>query len=315
LINDNFLFIEKLLNKIISKLDRDKFIEQICSELSGTEFNSLMLEIFRRRAGNISVQTLMHEFETNRFVEPLQTDTIQFRKLELDWLIYAKNREFLPVTLSPLTPLGTCSVVGTVNQNKIISSTRGTEVISDATNVLQLKIAREIKNSKDRKKTYRYSTVHRHVRAQHFDNPLFSTHFSIFCMASGGYDRGGLLFEIEQLNEHISIYLEQIKTFLPGSRPLLEFYIKSDNEKLIGLIESKEHCWAGIDFLIRSVPENAYYKTIQFKIFIMHKNDKINIADGGIVDWLQKLTGNKKLRSMISAAGLELMQKLPTLSS
>jgi hypothetical protein len=36
----------------------------------------------------------------------------------------------------------------------------------------------------------------------------------------------------------------------------------------------------------------------------------INIADGGIVDWVQQLTGNKKLRTIISGVGLELAQKL-----
>ncbi len=301
---------DKLLSKIINSLHRDNFIDEISSDLSGTEFNSLMLEIYRRRSEKISANKLMLDFEHNRFVQPLTLDTIQSRKMELDLLQMADSKGFEVITLSPLTPLGTCSVIGTVNQNKIISGTRGTEVVSDATNVLQLKIAQEIRKNRDRNRTYRYATVHRHVRAQHFNHPLFSAHFSLLCMASGGYDQGDFVFEKEQLKEHISVYLDLIGRLLPGTKPLLEFYLKEKNEKFRQMLETKEQCWSDFEFSIFHMPENAYYKTIQFKIFIMAGNEKINIADGGIVDWLQQLTGNRKLRSMISAAGIELIQKL-----
>ena len=46
--------------------------------------------------------------------------------------------EYEPVELSPLAPLGTSSVVGTVHQNKVVSTSRNSEVLSDPTNVLAL---------------------------------------------------------------------------------------------------------------------------------------------------------------------------------
>jgi hypothetical protein len=35
-----------------------------------------------------------------------------------------------------VTPLGTCHVVAPVSQNRVVSTVRGTEVVSDSTNVL-----------------------------------------------------------------------------------------------------------------------------------------------------------------------------------
>jgi hypothetical protein len=43
--------------------------------------------------------------------------------------------------LSPVTPLGTCGVVGPVSQNRVVSTVRGTEVVSDSTNALAVEAA------------------------------------------------------------------------------------------------------------------------------------------------------------------------------
>src|SRR5690348_9796678 len=104
----------QLLNKIISKLSKEKFIDQLAEEISGTEFNSLMLEIFRRRAESISPAALLKAFETNRFVRPSGADAIETRKWELEWLEFAREKNFQPMVLSPLAPLGSCTAFGAV---------------------------------------------------------------------------------------------------------------------------------------------------------------------------------------------------------
>lgn len=40
----------------------------------------------------------------------------------------SKQPFYTPVQLSPVAPLGSCSVVATVDQNKVVSAVRGTEV-------------------------------------------------------------------------------------------------------------------------------------------------------------------------------------------
>ncbi|WP_336515237.1 hypothetical protein [Pollutibacter soli] len=299
----------QLLNKIISKLSKEKFIDQIADEISGTEFNSLMLEIFRRRAESVSPAAVLKAFEENRFVRPSGADAIETRQVELEWLESAREKSFQPMVLSPLTPLGTCTAFGAVSQNKIISSLRGTEVVSDATNVLLLHMASVFKNNNDRCLQLNYSTIHRMVRAQQFSNPEFSAHFSLFSLVSGGYDEGAFQFELDQLNRHISLYLEMIKRYLPGKKLQLKFFLKTEDQNFNSLLSLSTNVWSNMECSIVPPDANRYYQRVQFKIYIEHKGMQVDIADGGFVDWLQATTGNRKLKAMISAAGIELIQK------
>jgi hypothetical protein len=299
----------KILKNIQDKLSNDHFLAEIAQKLSGTEFNSLLLEIFNARAATIKPARLLKEFENNRFVGPAKIDTIKSRELELTWLKHAEKNGFRAITLSPVSPLGTCSVMGKVNQNKIISSLRGTEVVADATNVLAMKIARDFKRGLNKNLLAKYSTVHRHTRSQFFNNPDFSAHFDVFCMVSGGFDRGNYIFEVQQLNEHIGTILDLVKISFPQARPYLKFYLKEDNKTLKNALTESHYAWNTIQYDFFTDLENKYYQAIQFKIFTSLNAREVNIADGGIVDWIQQLTGNKKHRAMISGVGIELMQK------
>lgn len=301
---------DRILEKIISKLSKDEFIDQIATGLSGTEFNSLMLEIFRRRAATIAPQDLMKEFAGNRFVQPAGIDTIKTRELELQWLKQVRDLGFTPVALSPVAPLGTCSVIAAVNQNKVLSSIRGTEVVSDATNVLALQIAKDFQGERRKDRIVQYSTVHRHIRGQLFDNPAYSAHFSLLTLVSGGFDQGDFKFELRQLNLHISTYLALLGQFVQKERMLIKFYLKSDNEQFAALLHEKQHVWNAYNYALVNDLENKYYQTVQFKIFIQVGAAQIDFADGGLVDWTQVLLGNKKHRTMTSAVGIELVQKI-----
>jgi hypothetical protein len=300
----------RILKNIQNKLSKDHFLTEIAQKLSGTEFNSLLLEIFNIRAATIKPAQLLKEFEHNRFVEPAKIDTIKSRELELKWLKHADKKGFRAIILSPVSPLGTCSAMGKVNQNKIISSLRGTEVVADATNVLAMKIARDFKRVPDKNLLAKYSTVHRHIRSQFFNNPDFSAHFDLFCMVSGGFDRGSYIFELQQLNEHIGTILDLLKISFPQAKTYLQFYLKEENNTLKNILTESHHAWNAIKYDFLTDLENKYYQTIQFKIFISLNEREINIADGGIVNWIQQLTGNKKHRTMISGVGIELMLKL-----
>jgi len=301
---------DKILEKIIRKLDKEAFIDQIATRLSGTEFNSLMLEIFRKRAMAIQPASLMKEFETNRFVQPGKTDPIKSREMELQWLKYVRDRGFLPLTLSPVAPIGCCAAVATVNQNKVLSSLKGTEVVADASNVLALKIAKDFKEEKDKDKIVHYATVHRHTRGQAFDNPDYAAHFSVLCMASGGFDKGGHSFELDQLNLHISTLWTLLEEAFPMDEMFIKFYLKSANEQFAILLQQNGHYWSALKYELVSDLNKPYYHTVQFKIFIKAGDTEMDIADGGFVDWTQQLITNKKHRLLISAAGIELVQLL-----
>ncbi len=300
----------QILEKIHARLDVNAFIDQLAQKFTGAEFNSLLLDLFRRRASMISPAQLLREFAQNRFVQPAGIDPIRSRELELAWLKSAASRGFTPLTLSPVAPLGACSVVGTVSQHKILSSSRGTEVVADATNVLALLLARDFKGETNKDRLIRYATVHRHVRGQYFDHPDFTAHFSIFCLASGGFDRGNFAFELSQLNEHVDLILSLLQQSVSPDELLIKFYLKSDNKRFEELLRQDGHVWSRLPSNFIPDLENKYYRTVQFKIFIKRADAEIDIADGGFVDWTQQLIANRKHRVLVSGVGLELLQKL-----
>jgi hypothetical protein len=300
----------KIAEKIMGKLSSTDMLSEL-GRLSGSELNSLLLALFKQKTTKISPATLLNHYQANRFVFPSTVDLIKLMETELACLKLAREQQFQLLNLSPLAPLGTCSVMGYVNQNKVVSALRGTEAVSDGTNVLALKIAADFQGYKGKDLTSKYATVHRHVRAQFFTNPNFSAHFSVFCLASGGLDKGNYLFEITQLKEHMSLLHNLLKSRFDENDMLVRFYVKDKSDRFASLInQANDPFWKNKKFEITERHDNKYYHTFQFKIFLKREGKEYDLADGGMVDWTQKILENKKHRLLISGLGLELVEKL-----
>nr|WKN37438.1 hypothetical protein K4G66_01780 [Tunicatimonas sp. TK19036] len=302
----------KIIKKIQQKLGYSSLLTDLCTKLSGTEFNSLMLELFRERTNTLTPAQLLQQFSSNRFVLPALVDPLAMMEMELEWLRFAKKHQFQPLALSPLAPLGSCAVVGEVDQNKVVSALRGTEVVSDATNVLALQIAQEVQKNPDKDRTIRYAAVHRHVRGQSFDNPAFSAHFGVFCLASGGFDSGNYRFEAEQLREHLWLHYQLLARHIDRKQLIIKLFLREKNESLRTQLEE---CLRHLDkdIIIEWVEhygQGDYYQGVQYKIYWQKNDQRIDVADGGVVDWSQKLLSNRKHRLFISGTGLELVHKL-----
>lgn len=301
---------KKITEKIEEKLGERGIIKRIVDKLSSSELNSFYLELLREQSKSKKPTDILREFKENRFTVPSAIDITGYKEYETEWLKAAESKGFRPIQLSPLTPLGSSSTMGYVNQNNVVSAARGTEVVSDATNVLALKIAGEYKSDKS-KKTLRYSTVHRHTRAQYITNPLYSAHFGAFCMVSGGLDRGNFLFETEELKNHLKFYLRLLmKDF--NSELTVKFYSKTTREDVKQkLINSLKEITDPVKLIINAFDGTEdYYETVRIKIFVDHDKQEIDLADMGLVNWTQKLLNNKKQRLLISGAGLELIYKI-----
>ncbi|OOG74810.1 hypothetical protein [Algoriphagus sp. A40] len=295
--------------KLKSKIPDSGAIDYLIESLSGSDFNSLMLEIFRQRADQISPADLLRDFEKNRFTQPTSLDPILLLEAELDWLKKASLADFTSIILSPVSPLGTCSVVSKTNQNNLISALRNTEVVADATNVLALQLALNQKRNPEIG-SERLATVHRHVRAQHYENPNFTAHFGIFCLASAGKDRGNFDFELEEANRHLSLILDILGKHFSKEQMVFKFFLRDENPKLKIRLEEKENCWSAYPVTFETDSSKEYYSLFQFKVYVKIGDVQIDFADGGPVDWVAKLTGNQKMRSFISGIGLELVLKL-----
>jgi hypothetical protein len=306
------------IDRLLEKVGDTQLLEKL-SALPATDLQSLLLEIFRKSAGNITPQQLLKAYETNRFVVPSAVDPIVFYKKEVEMLELAKAWGFEPLELSPLAPLGNCSAIGLADQNKIVSATRGTEVVADATNLMALECAVRRKRSKFNDKAENLCSIHRHVRAQTIDTMKgFTPHFKIFTAVTAGRDTGLLEFEKMALLKHLVFYkkyfVDQLK--LDSSRLIIKG-LKSETgntDRSRQLYEFVKSNLTGFDFSFAEVPrdQHRYYQHTRFSLNADFKGQEFNLGDGGFVDWTSKLTSNGKERLFTSGVGVEIVIKLIT---
>jgi hypothetical protein len=78
------------------------------------------------------------------------------------------------------------------------------------------------------------------------------------------------------------------------------------------IFEEIKSAFREVDISLLEVPqaEHNYYDQLRFSLNLVLKGVEYNIGDGGLVNWGQKLTGNKKERMFTSGLGTELLWKL-----
>ena len=123
---------------------------------------SLLLDVLARRAARRTSPDILRQWERDGFTRPAPVD--QRTLAALDATLLGAAEAFEAVELSPLAPLGACSVVGLGSQNRVVSALRGTEVVADPTNVLALECARRLRERP--RGVVRLATSHRCVRAK-----------------------------------------------------------------------------------------------------------------------------------------------------
>jgi len=131
--------------RIEQELELPALFDKLSNDVSPSDFNSLLTEIFASRAENITPNELLNLYAKNNYVKPAAYSAALYRRLEADMLCAAENCGINSVILSPASLFGCCSAFGAVSQNKVISATRNLEILSDATNMLALYIAAGIK--------------------------------------------------------------------------------------------------------------------------------------------------------------------------
>lgn len=312
----------EIIEEITRRLGVHDLVEKLTEQISGSELNSLLLEVLHQKTNQISPADLLRYYEENRFVKPVPYDWIPFIEWELALLRFAKEQGFKPLELSPVSPLGSCSVLATVHQHKVLSALRGTEVTADATNVLALESSLQrrelLKIDKKSPERVRLCTTHRHIRTQVFDFPGFTPHFKIFCLTTAGRDEGNFKFEKEVLKEHLEFYKQLFTEKLGIERTQVRLILKDlpqekeENALFETLQQTVLDVFPEVRCAIQKIMAANYYQGLQFKIMLTIGEREFDIADGGFVHWTRQLLNNRKERLLISGLGTELLYKLLT---
>ena len=309
-----------IVDKILERAGESHVLTLLSENLSGTELNSFLLEVFNRRTSRQSPAQLLKHYQSNRFVKPADLPVLEMKQTELDILKIFHKFLFEPLELSPVAVLGTCSVVALADQKKILSALRGTEVLADATNAIALHISdlkkQKIWSLKSPTEKLRFATIQRHVRTQSISGKGFTPHFKIGCMVTSGLDVGNFGFEKEALTEHILVMKEIFREYYKVEQLSFRLVCRGgydDSIKLASEVKrfvQQHYPETAIQIVETSEKEIGYYKGIQYKVDIKWGDKTFEIADGGFVDWTQQLLQNKKERLLITGFGFDFMYRI-----
>src|SRR3989475_6533870 len=313
-------------SRIINRVERDAGVphlaEILSDRLAPTDLQSLLLEVFARRAKKRDPKALLDDHVSNRFTRPSASDPA--RLLEWDRVAFSTlPRVFQAVELSPVCPLGTGSVLSPISQDWTVSTIRNTEIVADSTNVLAIECAvrrREQRNiSSGKAAAIHLAASHRLLRGQKFGvGPGTRQHFRTFTLCSAGRDPGNLLFETETVGLHIGFYLLALMKFL-GTKASLRVTVSDFGSKAAraavqsGVVEKLQSAHKKIRIGIDQDRKQGrgYYDELCFKIFATPSNGREQeLVDGGDVNWTQKLLNNAKERLIISGCGSERLCEL-----
>ena len=299
-----------ITKRLLTQLGDSELVEKF-SALSNSDFNSLMLTIFQARANETTPADIVKAYQSNRFSVPSKLDPVAYHVMEAEFLSAAQKMDVNPVLLSPAVPFASSSVFGYVSQNNVASAVRGVEILPDPTNMLSIMIAEQLKTKKvDNTKPIHYCTTARVLRAQTIPktNRHFA-HFGQFCIVSSGKDTGSYTCEKELFMKQLAFYKEFLwKKYGTNLSVILQ--------KRRGYTDGDGFFDAMAELVKNELPDSSlsfdmkygdsdYYKGMSFIVYMEKNGDRIEIGGGGFVDWIQRLTNNKKERCLISGIGLD----------
>jgi hypothetical protein len=280
----------------------------LLAALPGADLTTLLLRVMRDRAARTTPAEVFRRSREDRFTGPAEVLFDLLRGTE-DRLLSALPPDVGKVTLAPVVPLGTHSVVGTVHQDKVVATVRGTEVAADPTNGLALvaadRRARLLAADPRSADPVRLATVQRVVRAQRVDGPASYAHFGLLGRVSAGRDTGDRAFERTHAAEHLSYLASAL-----GAGRRVEFALTVLDPRFDVVSDAVRAEFAGRpDVDVVEWPDRAagrdYYVGFCFTATVDTGSERLAVGDGGFVDWSQRLLGNRKERMLISGVGID----------
>lgn len=281
--------------------------------LSPADLQAALMDVSRSRAAAVTPARLMQRWRQDRNVQPVVSDPRPVWQLETRlWELLPE--EFACVDLSPVAPLGTCSAVGPVSQDRVISTTRGTEVVSDPTNVLALEAA--VRRQRSRTQTVSLAACHRVLRGQPFDDPGLYQHFRLFALVTSARDRGSGRTEAAMLTSHLQFWGRALNEVLPARQVALRYTV-------FGFPPLRERMRDTVLPALQPLPRGVvvdedagrerargYYQRGAIRVDVEADGDWREVGDGGFTDWTARLLNDAKERCLISCVSTERLAAL-----
>jgi hypothetical protein len=281
-------------------------LEQLAGGLAGAELQSLLLEVMRRRARARTPADVLAQYRRDRFTAPAPFD--QRTAIAIDGHLLAAADDFEALELSPVAPLGTCSAMAPTDQHRVLSALRGTEVVSDPTNVLALECALRLRRAAD---AVHLATSQRVVRAQPPPPKLpgAAQHFRLFALGSGGIEARDHAFTVETVVRHVRA--------LTAGLDRLEQHGYAFGARRVDVLATPERAALGDRIAAALVGvatarrrlEHPYYSGgLRYMYWVTAQGGaELPLADGGAFDWLARLLSNRRAVYVASGLGAQLV--------
>jgi hypothetical protein len=250
-------------------------------DLAPADLTTLLVSVATARAARIAPGRLLSTSARDRPTRPAGSDPRIVTALEARlWQLLPTSFEALE--LSPVAPLGISSALAGVAQSRIVSTGRGSEVVSDATNVLALEAARRRRAGA---REVHVAASHRVLRAQQFRDSSASAHFRLFNLVSSTRDRGSGTAQAALLLGHLGAWAHLLDDALPDSVPWsVDFTVfrpgpvseRLRDTVLPALARSGVHARDGFE---RTGAD--YYSDVALKIHVGQPGERWNWATGG----------------------------------
>lgn len=274
--------------------------------LSASDLQTLLLAVARSRAGAVRPADVLRRWRQDRFVRPAAVDPRVFGAVE------ARLWDLLPaevdaVELSPVVPLGSCSALGPVSQNRILTTTRGTEVLSDATNALAIEAADRRRSSG----AVHLAASHRHLRTQQFAEG-WSAHFRLFALVSSARDTGSAATEARLLTLHLGYWRRVLAALVPAAAPSLRYTLfggRAVRDRLHDTVLPALGTDVPVVVPVVEEPDRdrgrGYYTDVALRLTAEIGDTTVELGDGGFTPWTARLTNNAKERCLVSCVSLD----------
>lgn len=280
-----------------------------------------LLALARAQAARRRPIELLQQWQRDGTVRPSDLDLRDATRLDSLALDAAHGYEAL--LLSPVAPLGACSVLAPTSQDRTLTTTRATEVLSDPTNALAIAAAEQL--TADPAASVRLCTAHQTLRMQRpSSEPGRSQHFRLFCLADAAVGRADHAVELEAITRQLTVILAVIRSAetrfhrdfgrisvlletAPGRAGLADRITAALGTEVLGtepLALDLEH----------GALQSGYYDGVRIQLFVDGPDgpdgDRSAIADLGLFDWVGRLLGDRRARFIASGLGLQLLPVL-----
>ena len=274
--------------------------------LPATDLQTLLLTVARNRAARVKPPDLLRRWRKDRFVRPASGDPRRLAAVETQlWQLLPAEVD--GVELSPLVPLGTSSALGPISQNRIVTTMRSAEVLSDSTNALAIEAADRRLRQPSTGHVH-LAASHRQLRAQRYQAGM-SAHFHLFALVSSGRDVGSGATQASMLTLHLAYWQRVLAAILPSVRPQLRYTVFDSpgmreriHDTVLPALANARHTSDAVPVVEEPDRERGrgYYADVALRITAGHDGNAVELGDGGFTTWTGQLMGNAKERCLIS---------------